>query len=86
MVQVLVSYTDRALNTTPALLQALQQASDALVHLLDLAKLDDMDKDTLLEFINKHPILQTISNPEESELSDLRAQIKATLNIPTPKV
>ena len=77
MVKVLVSYTDAALGTNTALMQALNVASDALIHLIDIANLDNMDDAELNAFINKHDILKGV-DPSKS-IDEKRAAIKALL-------
>jgi hypothetical protein len=80
MVKVVVSYTDLAMDTNPALLLALQRASDALLHLLDVTKLDKMTKTELVAFVNKHSILKGISVAVEQPI--LLAAVKAALKVP----
>lgn len=74
---MLVSYTDAALDTNTALMQALNVASKALVHLIDIANLDTMSDEDLDTFMDKHPILSGVDGSLAS--ADKRAAIKAIL-------
>jgi len=83
MVRVLVSYVDRPLETHAMLMEALENASDALNHLLDLARLDSMSRDDLIAFTKKHDkILEDVDTSADAD--SIRAEIKTTLNVKSP--